>query len=62
VRPTPTWSGCRRATAVARGEEPFDEVEEIRLVAAGESIREWSGDPIFLRVEPALIYTYVKAL
>jgi hypothetical protein len=47
-----------QARVVAVGEEPFDELEEIRLTAGGESIAGWSGDPVFLRVEPDLIYTY----
>jgi hypothetical protein len=51
-----------RAEAVAPGEEPFDEVEEIRLAEGGESILGWGGDPIFLRVEPDVIYTYAKEL
>jgi hypothetical protein len=51
-----------RATAVGPGEELFDEIEEIRLAEGGESLLKWSGDPIFLRVEPDLIYTYAKEL
>jgi hypothetical protein len=51
-----------RAEAVAPDEEPFDEVEEIRLAEGGGSILKWGGDPIFLRVEPDVIYTYAKEL
>jgi hypothetical protein len=51
-----------RAEAIAPGEEPFDEIEEIRLAEGGESILGWSGDPIFLRVEPHVLYTYAKEL
>jgi hypothetical protein len=47
-----------QATAVPRGEDPFDEVEGIRLAAGGQSLLEWSGDPIFIRVDPDVIYTY----
>ena len=49
------------AAAVAPGEEPFEEIEAIRRAAGGQSILEWSGDPIFLRVEPDVVYTYAKA-
>lgn len=47
-----------QAGVVADGEDPFDELEEIRLAEGGESIAGWTGDPIFLRVEPDVIYTY----
>ena len=46
-----------RAEALGPEEEPVEEIEEIRLAAGGQSIAEWSGDPIFLRVEPDVIYT-----
>ena len=46
----------------APGEEPFDEAEEIVLAEGGESLLEWSGDPLFLRVEPDVIYTFAKDL
>jgi hypothetical protein len=51
-----------QAGRVGPGEEPFAEVEEIRIAAGGEPIAGWSGDPIFLRVEPDVIYTYAKEL
>jgi hypothetical protein len=51
-----------QAGTVVPGEDPFEEIEEIRLAAGGESLLEWSGDPIFLRVEPDVIYTYAKEL
>jgi hypothetical protein len=51
-----------RAAAVGPDEEQFDEVEQIRLAEGGESILGWSGDPIFLRVEPDVVYTYAKEL
>jgi hypothetical protein len=51
-----------QAGMVTPGEEPFDEIEEIRLAEGGESLLGWSGDPIFLRVEPDVIYTYAKEL
>jgi len=51
-----------RAATVAPGEEPFDEIEEIRLAEGGESLLEWGGDPVFLRVEPDVIYSYAKEL
>lgn len=51
-----------QAGTVAPGEEPFDEIEEIRLAEGGESLLEWSGDPIYLTVEPDVIYTYAKEL
>jgi hypothetical protein len=51
-----------RAGTVAPDEEPFEEIERIRLAEGGQSILEWSGDPIFLRVAPDVIYTYAKEL
>jgi hypothetical protein len=45
------------------GEAPtFAELEEIRVAAGGQSIAEWSGDPVFLKVIPDLFYTYAKEM
>jgi len=51
-----------RAEVVRPGAEPFAEVEEIRIVAGGQPIAEWSGDPIFLRIIPDLFYSYAKEM
>jgi pyridoxine/pyridoxamine 5'-phosphate oxidase len=50
------------ATALGPDEDPFDELEEIRMAADLQPIREWGGDPIFLRINPDLLYTYAKEL
>jgi hypothetical protein len=44
-------------TTVTAEEEPFDELEGIRLDEGGESMLEWKGDPIFIRIEADLIQT-----
>jgi Pyridoxamine 5'-phosphate oxidase len=49
-----------RVGTVASGEDPFDEIEAIRVAAGGQSIAEWSGDPIFIRIDADVIYTYAK--
>jgi hypothetical protein len=49
-----------RVGTVAPGEDPFDEIEAIR-VAAGGQIAEWSGDPIFIRIDADVIYTHANA-
>ena len=50
-----------QAGRVAPGEDPFDEIEAIRIEAGGGSIAEWSGDPLFLRIDAEVIYIYASA-
>jgi pyridoxine/pyridoxamine 5'-phosphate oxidase len=51
-----------RAEVVRPDEEPFEEVEEVRIAEGGQAIVEWAGDPIFLRIIPDLFYSYEKEM
>jgi hypothetical protein len=49
------------AVAIVGAEDPaFDELDELQVAAGRESPRGWSGDGVYLRLEPAKLFTYAR--
>jgi hypothetical protein len=45
---------------VAAEDRAFDELDALQVGAGRESVRGWSGDGVYLRLEPASLFTYAR--
>jgi Pyridoxamine 5'-phosphate oxidase len=49
-----------RAETLAESDPGFAEADEVLVEAGQQSPREWNGRAIFLRLEPASVFTYAR--
>jgi Pyridoxamine 5'-phosphate oxidase len=49
-----------RAAIVDAADPSFDELDALQVAAGMESPRGWSGDAVFLRLEPERLFTYAS--
>jgi hypothetical protein len=47
--------------AIIRADDPdFGELDAAQVESGGQSVREWQGHGVYLRLEPATFYTYAR--
>jgi Pyridoxamine 5'-phosphate oxidase len=49
-----------QVTIVPAADPAFDELDALQVASGGESVRGWSGDGVYLRLEPASLFTYAR--
>jgi hypothetical protein len=49
-----------RAVIIGAGDPDFADLDATQLAAGGQSVREWSGDGVYLEIAPASLYTYAR--
>ena len=49
-----------QAAIVDAADPAFDELDALQVAAGMESPRGWSGDAVFLRLEPERVFTYAS--
>jgi Pyridoxamine 5'-phosphate oxidase len=45
---------------VPTGDGAFDELDALQVASGKESVRGWSGDGVYLRLEPDRLFTYAR--
>lgn len=49
------------ARIISDGQEGFEELDAVQVEIGNRSTREWSGQGAYVRVDPAVLYTYERA-
>jgi hypothetical protein len=45
---------------VPDGDSAFDELDALQVASGNESVRGWSGDGVYLRLEPTTLFTFAR--
>jgi uncharacterized pyridoxamine 5'-phosphate oxidase family protein len=49
-----------RAGFIETPDEDFTELYELQLETSGQSVRGWGEDPLYIRVDPDVVYTFAR--
>ena len=47
-------------TIIAAEHSDFAELDAVQVESGGQSVAEWQGHGVYLRLEPATMYTYAR--
>jgi hypothetical protein len=49
-----------QAAIIGADDPDFSELDAVQVESGGQSVREWQGHGVYLRLEPATFYTYAR--